>query len=301
MIDRYLYSIYQERLTMIKYLSVVSALVLAATTATATRLAGYTSIPNPASVIASMNTSVMAPDKREPGTSVYGEPQPLGNGTVRSFISLDANKNPLSIGVTFTKEALSGLPTTSGEYALSLPPAASSSAFRYVLITWNPQGHQPTGTYDVPHFDFHFYSLSPTERQRITAVGDDRVKVLKNPAPAFIPTSYTPEPTRPAPGEGRHWIDTRSPEFRGQPFTKTFIYGTYDGAIVFAEPMLTKVFLESYPNTSEAISLPKAYSQSAYYPTHYSVNYNQNQKVYSVSLDRLTFRSQSNLQNEENR
>jgi hypothetical protein len=276
---------------MLKQIFILSALAFSAMISTAAKL------ENPTIFSAtSANAAKMASIRMS-----RGEPQKLGNGVVQSFVSLDACRNPVSIGVTFTKAALSGLPKISQEYALSPPSAASASAFQYVLITWNPQGHQPTGIYDVPHFDFHFYSLSPTERQQIKAIGDDRIKALKLPLPAFIPPDYIPEPTPPAPGEGRHWIDTRSPEFRGQPFGKTFIYGTYDGEIIFAEPMLTKDLLETHPNTREAISLPAAYAKSAYYPTHYGINYDRTQQVYSVSLDGLTFRSQSLLHDHHKR
>lgn len=236
-------------------------------------------------------TNTVTTSKLGQTIQIYGKTERLGDGIIRSFVMLDGKKHPLRIGVTFTKEALLNLPTTPREYELSLPPEASASAFRYVVITWNPQGHQPLGIYNPPHFDFHFYSLGAEERKKITANGDDLFKVYKSPLKKSIPTDYIPEPTNPAPGEGRHWIDNKSSEFQGLPFTKTFIYGTYNGEIVFGEPMLTKSWLETQPNFTEAIKLPELYSKSAYYPTLYSVKYDRTRQEYTLSLDRLIFRS----------
>ncbi|URD53416.1 DUF5602 domain-containing protein [Chroococcidiopsis sp. CCNUC1] len=248
-------------------------------------------IANFFSALTLRTTNIVTAPKLKQAVQIYSKPEQLGNGVIRSFITLDAKKNPSTIGVTFTKEALSNLPATPREYELSLPPEASASAFRYVVITWNLQGHQPLDVYNPPHFDFHFYSLGAEERKKITANGDDLIKVYKAPLKKSLPTDYIPEPTNPAPGEGRHWVDSKSSEFRGLPFTKTFIYGTYNGEIVFGEPMLTKSWLETQPNFTEAIKLPEAYSKSAYYPTSYSVKYDRTQQVYTVSLDRLMFRS----------
>ena len=45
---------------------------------------------------------------------------------------------------------------------------------------------------------------------------------------------------------GVHWID---PEVAGvrraRQFTQTFIYGSWNGRLIFAEPMITKALLES--------------------------------------------------------
>ena len=63
------------------------------------------------------------------------------------------------------------------------------------------------------------------------------------------------------PRMGLHWADAAAPEFSGQPFVKTFIYGSYDGAFIFAEPMLTKAYLESKPvATATPVKVPAQYA-----------------------------------------
>ncbi len=49
---------------------------------------------------------------------------------------------------------------------------------------------------------------------------------------------------------GNHLLDSRSPELKDSlPFGSTFIYGAYDGELIFWEPMIT---LELLRQTREA-------------------------------------------------
>lgn len=235
----------------------------------------------------------------------YGETVPFFNGLASSWVSLDKNKNPSSIGIKFTESALFDLPTTSSdfsssdttglldnEYLFSFPEVGSVTAFNHIGLNWNPQGHDPDPIYGLPHFDIHFYTISPEERQQITVTGDDIARVYKTPSPELIAPDYGLIPgVGGVPTEGWHATDATSPEFMGQPFDNTFIYGYYNGEQVFWEPMITKAFLDTYPNDTRDIKLPAAYSENAYYPTSYSVKYDETSKEYTVSLDGLTYRS----------
>ena len=225
----------------------------------------------------------------ESGTFV-GETKSLGNGMVRSWVTLGDDGNPTAIGLTFTEAALSGLPTeNSTEYDLALPEQASAMPFNHIGIDWNPKGHEPPGIYDKPHFDFHFYMISPGERNNITATGEDMARLSKNVSPEFIPAGYVPIPGG-VPRMGAHWFDPASPEFNNQSFTKTFIYGFYDGKMIFLEPMITKAFLETGQNTTDNIKLPAKYPKKSYYPTRYSVKYDAAAKEYTLSLEGMTLR-----------
>jgi hypothetical protein len=230
-------------------------------------------------------------------TGTYNGPaRDMGKGRAHTFITLDANKKPTTIGIRLTEAALTGLPTEppsdadGWEYVLPLPKEASISGYTHIVIDWDPKGHIPPGVYDKPHFDFHFYLISPEQREKITAKGEDLAKAHKQPAPEFMPEGYIlPEGTEIA-RMGSHAIDPSSPEFNKLPFTKTFIYGFYDGSMAFLEPMVTIAFLETKPNVTDYIKLPKAYSQHGYYPTQYSVKYNQGQREYLISMEGLMYR-----------
>ena len=221
-----------------------------------------------------------------------GESRPLGNGTVRSWVTLDKNGNPAAIGVTFSEAALSGLPTREPgtEYQLSLPPQASATAFNHIGLDWNSNGHPPAGVYNVPHFDFHFYTITPQERDQITAQGDDLARCTQQPSAEYMPTGYVLVPDSAVPRMGSHLANPLSGELHGQPFTKTFLYGSYDGRVIFYEPMITRSFLESKTSITELIKLPARYAKSGYYPTRYSVKYDAKNKEYTVSLEGMTLR-----------
>lgn len=226
-----------------------------------------------------------------------GKAKMMGNGVAWSWVERDKKGTPTAIGVTFTETALTGLsedmPPTGlpgWEYILPLPREAGVKAFDHIGLDWNPKGHIPPGIYDVPHVDIHFYFISPKEREKITAKGKDLARCKKKPAAKFIPADYIlPEGTE-VPRMGVHWIDPSAPEFNQQPFTKTFIYGSYNGRIAFIEPMFAKSFMDTRPIATEEIKLPAAYQKPGYYPLSYSVRYDPVRKEYTISLDGLTHR-----------
>jgi hypothetical protein len=102
-------------------------------------------------------------------------------------------------------------------------------------------GHPPPGIYSVPHFDFHFYKMPLAERLAIPPYPQAMAAFNNNPLPGYLPTAYVKAPAGEA-KMGAHWMDVTSPEFNGQPFTHTFVYGSYDGKVNFLEPMATLAF-----------------------------------------------------------
>jgi len=220
-----------------------------------------------------------------------GVPISVGNGRAYTWVLNDGLGNPLAVGINFTDQALAGgLPADETEYILPLPKQANAIPFTHVVMNWNPHGHIPPGIYDVPHFDFHFYLITPPQREKITATGEDLARTTLMPAPEFIPAGFIgPEGTS-EPRMGWHWINPASPEFNGQPFTETFIYGFYNGQMAFIEPMVTTEFLAGRPFVSHAIALPAAYPTSAFYPTGYTLAYDARRGEHAVSLWGLTQR-----------
>ncbi|MCG3164110.1 MAG: hypothetical protein JMDDDDMK_05593 [Acidobacteria bacterium] len=225
-----------------------------------------------------------------------GEAQPVGNGTARPWVATDKDGKPTAIGVTFSEAALSGLPQslTPGliwtEFILPLPPEAAATGFDHIGLNWNPKGHDPEGVYKVPHFDFHFYLISPAARERITTRGEDLERCRKPLPPEFVPEGYILAPASEEPGMGSHWVEPNSHEFHGKAFTHTFIYGSYDGRMIFAEPMISKAFLETKPDITVPVKLPAKYQKPGYYPTQYSVKYYPEAREYTVAIEGLTLR-----------
>jgi hypothetical protein len=120
--------------------------------------------------------------------------------------------------------------------------------------------------YDKPHFDFHFYIIPESERIAIPPYQIDSTGFLNFPAPGYTPATYVPTPGG-VPQMGTHWIDFTSPEFNGQPFTQTFLYGTYNGKVAFYEPMITKAFLDANASFERPFGVAAKYKESGYYPT----------------------------------
>lgn len=219
----------------------------------------------------------------------------IGDGQVRSFVTIDDHGKPTAIGVRMNEGALTKLPTTHPydtpgvEFRVDLPKEAAMSGYDHVTVNWNPQGHIPHGVYDTPHFDFHFYLITPAERYNITLEGQGLTQAQKQPLPEFMPEGYILPKGTAEPRMGAHAIYPGAPEFNHQPFGKTFIYGFYDGRMIFLEPMISRDYLESKPDATESVKLPKSYQRHAYYPTLYHVGYDPAKKEFVVALEGLTY------------
>jgi hypothetical protein len=64
----------------------------------------------------------------------------------------------------------------------------------------------------------------------------------KLPPAGYLPANYFPTPGG-IPRIGKYWLVENAPELRGIPFTKTSLYGSYNGKVMFYEPMITCEFL----------------------------------------------------------
>ncbi len=221
-----------------------------------------------------------------------GPPVAIGQGQAWTFVTLDDQGTPGTLGIRMSEQALSGLPAeppASGEweYQLALPAEAAGSGYDHVTVDWNPHGHIPEGVYNVPHFDFHFYVIDSAARNAITAVGDDLARAHRQPEASYMPAGYVLPPGTEIPRMGAHAIDPASDEFQNKPFTQTFIYGFYDGNIIFMEPMMTLSFLQSQPSVSTPIKQPAAYLAGFAYPNRYGVNYDAGNRQYEITLNEL--------------
>lgn len=221
--------------------------------------------------------------------SFYGPTLMMATGTARAYVTLDRAGVPTELGLALTDDAVVGLPAAAAEYVFTLPRQASSTPFQHAVINWIPLGHPPAA-YTVPHFDFHFYTITNAQRTAIV-LGDSLLaaKMMRLPAAEFIPAGYVAGMATAR--MGLHWRDPESPELHGAPFTQTFIYGSYDGTMIFGEPMIAKAYLESKPAAVvTSLHLPAQYSARGYQPTSYTVAYDQATKEYRVGLTGLVSR-----------
>ena len=262
----------------------------------------------------------------------YGTPARVGNGRARTYVVLDqrGGGRPLEVGGALDEAALEGLPAPAAShggnahggnphagmtvYDLELP-ARHGTPYRFVQLDWNPGGHEPPGIYDVPHFDFHFYTISKAERDAIDAsvIGEAEFAARANrlPPEAERAASYVPlsPPDAPpaavaVPRMGVHWGSLHAPELQGvfgrpeaaRPFTTTFLRGSWDGRVHFDEPMVTRAFIlgrkaaTASAQRDSVMPLPAAqrHVPAGYYPAAYRVAYDAQAKEYRIALVQLT-------------
>lgn len=264
----------------------------------------------------------------ETGRTLGGIVQ-LGNGTVETYANVDPAGAPEALGVQFSAGSLEQLPedVTDGhrcfdsdgngdidphtecsawhERVLPLPTHVSRDEdvpFKWVLLNWNNHGHIPPGVWDVPHFDVHFY-IEPIENVFSLQRGDcgpefmrcDQFEIATQPVPtAYMHPDYV-DVGAAAPAMGNHLVDTTAAEFHGEPFTRSWIYGAYDGRVIFYEEMLALDYLQSQPQDCFPIKSPPAVERSGYYPSTVCTRDDPEAQTVSVSLEDFTYRDAESL------
>lgn len=240
------------------------------------------------------------PDKS--GT-FFGPSQNVGNGTAKTYVTLDADGNPTEVGLRMSETALDGLPdslpTPSQMFMLDFPDEASATAFDHLMLDWNHRGHDPEIFFGKPHFDMHFYMIDMASVQAIDPTKPEFwTKAANLPDSKYVPQDYVLPPGSPdsntVPYMGLHWLDSTAGLIPGvYDFTEIFIYGSYDGEMTFMEPMMTREWMLTKPSLNENIKLPQAYKKSGYYPTTYVVRFDDEKKEYVIALGGMTMRQGS--------
>lgn len=216
----------------------------------------------------------------------YSPATPEGGGTIKTMVEINHAGEPLAVGIIISEKTLMNLPEEHTDYVLPFhKKAADVVPFKHVFLNWGPGGHEPPGVYDLPHFDIHFYMTSSEERMQI-GVNDPKSEIF--PAPQYLPADYIPIPGS-VPMMGKHWVDIFAPELQmdehHHPFTHTFIYGSYDGEVTFYEPMITRDFLLKKQNEQFNIKQPADFQEPGYYPTKYSIRYDEQKREVIVLLE----------------
>jgi hypothetical protein len=275
---------------------------------------------------ATLALAACASSPTSPPARSLGWQAPLGDGVVASYAEFDASGAPAAIGIVFSARALDGLPSESdnhhcvgrgddgsmtpttrcvhtSEHVIPLPDVASRRSdvpFKWVLLNWNAHGHIPPGIYDVPHFDVHFMMAPITDVFAIQSggCGPERVRcdqfaIARKPVPADYLNADFRDVEAVAPAMGNHLIDVTGPEFNKQPFTRSMIYGAYDGRITFYEEMVSRAHLLAKPNACTPIKAPRAFAVAGYYPTATCVRYDAATGDYTVSMERFVARPAS--------
>lgn len=259
----------------------------------------------------------------ERGGTALGAEAELGSGTATTYSRFDREGVPLAIGVIFSNDALSDLPTApsdghhcfdhdgngsieppecmaSHERVIPLPTETSrrpDMPFKWVLLNWNPVGHIPHEVYGAPHFDIHFF-IDTIENTFSVVSGPcgeefvrcDQFERARRPVPAEYMHPDFQDVGAAVPAMGNHLIDLTGAEFHGEPFTRTWIFGAYDGRVTFYEEMVTLEHLLGRPDECREIKSPPAVERAGYYPTRSCLRYDAATGELTASLEAFAYR-----------
>lgn len=241
----------------------------------------------------------------------YGPAATLGDGTVRTYLILDKRGKPAELGVAISEVAMATVPDLSNEPPMKAFltkdlefPQDTPAPFKLMGFFWRPFGHPPMHIYTVPHFEFHFYLIDAATRNAILPREGDAPNEMgafmsgpfaerasRAPAAGVLPASYVYSQGSAVPMMGGHWTDQQSHEFHGQPFDKTLVYGTWDGEVIFMQPMITRAFIQSKPEGIFKIPAMGKVPTPGWYPSAYSVKYDAEAKEYRIGLVAFTKRN----------
>lgn len=270
--------------------------------------------------------AMLLPSPGAEAMQAEGSAAPLGSGFVTTFAETDDDGTPRVVGVRFEATALEGLAAARNltsrcfdldgdakigaqecdgdtEIRLPLPREVADREdvpLKWLMLNWHPEGHLP-GPWQVGHFDLHFYMLPEAELDQI-AVGPCGLfmdcKAFER-AMVPVPAAYVhPDHINvdAAVGlMGNHLIDSKTPELNdpNTPFTHTWIYGAYDGRIVFDEVMLTRDHLLSRESGCYPIKLPAQWQTPGWHPTSYCIRHDPDRNVHEVTLEEFVLREAS--------
>ncbi len=273
-------------------------------------------------------TSTGSPEPLSPSPSLfnsgsifYGEPLPIGSANFRSFVRLNDDGNPLDLGVNFSRETLTNLsnlygtpPTFPAPTRLlypSLPTQAATTPYRDLELIYYNSGHTPVetpGSRDE-HIDFAFYL--PSRQDRLSTIcpnaspspfwpygqcsSNELEAAARIPEPSALPTNFSQVPFGTQffgqAGAGTSYFQIREPNPEASVF-----YGFYNGEMTYIDLLISNDFLEevaAQPNSTFTAPLAQPsgliYPEDGYYPTNYSVSYDE-ANGYAVVLGGFTFR-----------
>lgn len=209
----------------------------------------------------------------------------VGNGYAHTFMTQSHTGVPQEVGIIFTDEALTGLPTVNTPYVLDFhQKALESTPFKHLALGWNANGHPlPGGAFIPTHFDIRFFMMSLEDRLAIPAPPAPSILLL--PPAGYMPADYVADAA--VPQIGVHWTPNNFAS--GQTVDYTMILGSYNGNFTFVSPIVRQTVLASGTSVSLPYSQPQNFAVHGYYPTQYNI-YEDDKKRHYVSLSDFIWR-----------
>jgi hypothetical protein len=216
-----------------------------------------------------------------------GACQAVFDGNICTWGTMDGDQL-IEFGATIPMSTIENAPLE-GEFVF--PPVPNAiiplpeevtriTGFDHLSVYWEVQGHPPA-LFLTPHFDFHFYTITPDRARWI-----DCAEVAK---PVQLPMGYSlPDVEVPdmgtligicVPHMGMHAMRTKEVE-ETAPFGASMLVGYYDRDLIFLEPMISHAKLAEAKTFSMSVpQLPSA-SSNVRWPTQYEAVYNPQTREY---------------------
>lgn len=224
--------------------------------------------------------------------TVQGECADLYGANVCTWATLSGADSLIEFGVTVPVLAIENAPD---DMEMAWPPmlaaivrmpaeVSAAVGVDHLTIYWEPHGHPP-GAYLTPHFDFHFYSVSPSTREAIDCA--DTTK------PTEVPVGYgLIDMERPGvgmleglcvPAMGMHALPASEME-SDVIFDGTVVIGYYRGTPLFFEPMIAREMLRQRQSFELPMPVVSGLPEGVRYPERYRAEYDAATEAYRFIL-----------------
>ncbi len=194
---------------------------------------------------------------------------------------------PLASVTNAPKEAEMAWPPVASA-TLTIPPVAQQkTGLKQFTMYWEAHGHPPA-PYMTPHFDFHFYGITPGELAAIDCTDVSRPSVL--PPGYSLPDQELPPAMAEmigvqtlvgicVPQMGMHALPTAELA-SATPFRGTMVIGYYGGRQIFLEPMITRAMLME--EESFDLPIPPIPAAAGNYPRAFRADYDSQRQAYRL-------------------
>jgi hypothetical protein len=246
-----------------------------------------------------------------------GDKISFGKGSIQTYLQINPDGSPNAYGFTFSDLVLQDLPSkeTPNDFQncydadengvitpqecvgghsrfLFFPKHNQRAPIRWGAFSYYPKMNLPPEIVDSSLLDFRFNILGFLQTNAIKLGPcpgllncEDFAKAKKDLPENYQPRDYTN--LEAVEGKvGNRMMDLTAKEFETRnKFSKTFIYGSYNGHLTFLEIISSVGFLKGKKSQCSPIKRPKNYEEPGFYPTKYCIKYWAPSKRYFVSLE----------------
>jgi hypothetical protein len=228
---------------------------------------------------------------------VQGECRPVYGADVCAWDRMAGN-DLVAFGITVPMQVVDSAPADApmvwppvAAATIPLSATAKAAGFDNVTIFWEAHGHPPA-PYLVPHFDFHFNTVTPADLAAIDCADSTK--------PAQLPEAYELVDVE-IPGlgtliglcvpmMGMHGLASAELQ-AGTPFAQTMIVGYYGGRPIFVEPMITRGALLGRKNISVAVPQVPNGQPNVRYPASFVAEYDSTAHAYRFVFSGVSART----------